>query len=324
MNSIGQGLLPVAKGSVVQLQFARHGSRGKKIAYPQYPFKLLKNVNPKEHTTNLKYAMTQFLGPKNYKGEYHLNKYYYAPQNHEPKYIDPIGERGVAVKEFGKTETKEFKRPSGKKPLQPFPQNRYFETNTIIDKQTQTKIFEALAAGSTQQQVAFKYQISVGRIEALVKLHEIEQKWEKENKITPELKKFSETMYKMFPLYDSNSPENMTEIPEPPKTLRSRFLAIAETEPFGPIDAAKVYGLEPASVTLEKLSKGHDENTVNTLNQKKKTVGFIAPVRENDKVMFRFKNAKVGEVGVRYGKSNRDNKKDRKIGFNEIGREVYI
>lgn len=133
----------------------------------------------------------------------------------------------------------------------------------------------------------------------------------------------ADTLYGMFPLYNPRiNPENLTEIPVPAKTLKSRFLTIAESEPFGPVDAANVLGLEPAAVTLEKLSQGHKVADKQQLESRK--VGFFAPVMSHEKVKFRFTSAKVGEVGIRYGKSNRDNKKNRKIGYNEIGQRVYV
>ena len=84
----------------------RHFSR-RRIAYPFYPFKKLGRQHPKKHDTNLKTAMRQFLGPKNYKGEYVMNKYFTVPTNHVPNYIKPDLERGQSLE-----------HPVTKKPLQ--------------------------------------------------------------------------------------------------------------------------------------------------------------------------------------------------------------
>lgn len=135
------------------------------------------------------------------------------------------------------------------------------------------------------------------------------------------------TLYKMFPVFEPESRrtrENLSEIPVPQKALSSRFLTIAESEPFGPIDAAKLLELEPATTTLEKLSSVGEHSAGHTDANKKTRKVVYGEVLEEEKSVFKFTNARVGNVGFRYGRVNRDNKKDRKIGFNELGQMVYI
>lgn len=134
--------------------------------------------------------------------------------------------------------------------------------------------------------------------------------------------KFSQVMYRMFPLY--NAPvesENLTEIPAPQKTLHQRFLTISESEPFGPVDAAKVFELEPASETLNKLTEVSDTSGGHHVNKHKVVVG---PEREGDRSLFKFSHAKSGSVGFRYGASRRDRKRNRDIGFDRIGSRVNL
>lgn len=130
-------------------------------------------------------------------------------------------------------------------------------------------------------------------------------------------------MYKMFPLYEPPvNAENLTEIPTPSKTLHQRFLTISESEPFGPLDAAKLFDLEPAQQTLDKLTELQDHaNESSSLKVNKVLVGSQ---QQNDRHVFKFTHGKVGEIGHRYGASRRDTKKDRKIGFNSQGRMVYM
>lgn len=128
-------------------------------------------------------------------------------------------------------------------------------------------------------------------------------------------------MYRMFPLYEPPiEAENLTEIPTPQRTLHQRFLTISESEPFGPVDAAKLFDLEPAQETLNKLTElqSHDE----TSNVKLSKV-VVGTEKEGDKNVFKFTQSKAGEVGFRYGASRRDRKKDRAIGFNREGQMVY-
>lgn len=138
-------------------------------------------------------------------------------------------------------------------------------------------------------------------------------------------------MYKMFPLFSTKgSRENLSEILVPEKTLSSRFLTIAESEPFGPIEASKVYNLPPA-VDLLKQAAEVGDHSESKLSKKEETKIKQAYIREkfyfgkkkSDRYTFEFKKAKVGEVGFRYGTTLRDNKKNRKIDFDNSGKMIY-
>ncbi|GMF06177.1 unnamed protein product [Ambrosiozyma monospora] len=136
--------------------------------------------------------------------------------------------------------------------------NRNLFTNRHVSEEMKQRIVnDVLVKEQPSQVVAMKYGLKIQRIEAIVKLAEVEQRWEEENKITKDLRKMSDVIYKMFPVYENSGlqAENLTEIPIPEKTQQSRFLTIAESQPFGPVDAAKEFGLEPAAVTLQKLSE---------------------------------------------------------------------
>ncbi|CAY68392.1 mitochondrial 37S ribosomal protein MRPS35 [Komagataella phaffii GS115] len=303
------------------------------IAYPSYRTNVFGRKHTKLHKSNLKLAMDQFLGPKNYKGEYYLNKYYYVPQNHQPNYVKPDLERGQSVKVTADSnDDKEAKdssnfqyklKVSRQRSLQPFPFNPFCKTNFQISKDLKQKIArDILEVGLSTQEVASKYKLKIPRIEAIVKLYSIEQEW----KQNVNLAKMSETMYKMFPLFEPHlNGENLTEIPIPTKTKNSRFLTIAESEPFGPVEAAKVFGLEPAAETLAKLSEQgeHAAHHMQAKSTSKKN-GFLAPVLQGEKSLFKFVEAKAGTVGYRYGTCLRDNKKDRKIGYDASGKMVYL
>lgn len=142
-----------------------------------------------------------------------------------------------------------------------------------------------------------------------------------QGKINDDLDSFASVMYKMFPLY--NPPvgaENLTEIPTPHKTLHQRFLTISESEPFGPADAADLFGLEPAQKTLNDLAEFKEDDGLNrALNEV-----VVGSEKEGDNTLFKFTKAKSGDVGFRYGASRRDKKRDRAVGFDSAGRMVYI
>lgn len=301
----------------------------RRIAYPFYPTKSRGRTEKKDHKTNLRFQMEQFLGKKNFKGEYASNKYFSAPKNHQPNYITPDLENGQALVDLqsGKPldikgnvlESTAFVRPERK--LMPFPSNPFCQTNLALTNEDKEEIYTKVCVQKVPiQEVAVNFGIKIPRLEAVVRLKEIEKKWQKQNRITPEIKTMSSTMYKMFPLFERpRHSDNLSEIPVPVKTLQSRFLTIAESEPFGPIDAAKVFDLEPASETLQRLAETGHHATVS--NKKDKQV-FVAESAPKDRYVFKFHKAKVGQVGFRYGATLRDNKKDRKFSYDDSGKMV--
>lgn len=102
-------------------------------------------------------------------------------------------------------------------------------------------------------------------------------------------------------------------------------MTIAESEPFGPIDAANALELEPAAATLEKLATlGEHSAHHSTLRTGKKQQVVYGEMLQGERSLFKFENKPVGTVGFRYGAGNRDSKKDRKIGFNELGKMIYL
>lgn len=124
----------------------------------------------------------------------------------------------------------------------------------------------------------------------------------------------------MFPVFNSaKDGDNLTEIPTPHKTLNQRFLTISESEPFGPVDAARVFDLEPALETLEKLT----ELTNEEIKETKKNKVIVGVQKQGDDSQFRFTLATSGQVGYRYGASRRDTKKNRAVGFDTAGKMIY-
>lgn len=190
-----------AGSSVVIYQQVRNLSR-RKIAYPFYPFKRLGRQHPKKHDSNLKSGMRQFLGPRNYKGEYVMNKYFQVPNNHQPNYIKPDLERGQSLIHpitgeavvqrydgtFGEVEeNRRLRNIPGKRLLQPFPGNRHCLTNNVISEDLKLRIYnEIQLEGLSAQQVSQNYGLKIPRVEAIVKLVEIEKKWDKHVCITNE------------------------------------------------------------------------------------------------------------------------------------------
>lgn len=269
----------------------------------------------KDHSTVLQKQMKQWLGPRNVRGEYYRNKYFYPPRDHRPNYIVSDGKSLVGAEE----EASYTASSQARNTLQPFPQNPFCKTNYIVSHETKDAIYQEIELeGTHAQEASVKYGLKINRVEAIAKLQAIEKSWAAEGKINSELASFAKTMYGMFPLYNAaHQPENLTEIPIPSKTLQQRFIAIAESEPFGPIEAAATFELEPASETLEKLAAIKEGKTAS-----REVV--VGQQNQGERTAFKFIKAKSGDVGFRYGASRRDRKKDRAVGFDKAGKMVYV
>lgn len=174
----------------LQKQQIRFASR-RQIAYPFYKFNFLNRNHQVKHDSNLKYAMRQFLGPKNFKGEYIYNKYYKVPQDHLPNYVssdlengqslvDPITGNKCAINPDESVSILNSKPRDipGYRKLQPFPHNRHCRTNFILSEDTRLQIYQKIQIEKkSTQEVAKEFNIKIPRIEAVVKLVEVEQKF---------------------------------------------------------------------------------------------------------------------------------------------------
>jgi len=120
--------------------------------------------------------------------------------------------------------------------------------------------------------------------------------------------------------------DNLTELPMSKETRAQMFQTIAESEPFGPVDAAEMLGIEPANRTLERLTNVEASTSTaeaDTAQKQLKTDSFYAKQLEGERHLFRFTDAKVGKVGYHYGAARDDQKSGRKVRHLPNGRPAY-
>ncbi|RCK66655.1 37S ribosomal protein S35, mitochondrial [Candida viswanathii] len=256
----------------------------------------------------------QFLGPKNLKGEHWANRYYFAPRRNRTNYI--TREKKVL---YGQN----IQDPT----MHPFPHNPYTKTARILSDDTKKNIVhDANVKGYHPQEIAHKYGINLLRVEAVLKLHDVEKSFVPDKAFESDLRRYANTMKNMFPIFAGGvDADNLTEIPTPAKTFQARFLTLEENQPFGPVDAAKILRLEPAADTLRKLTEFNvDQHDKSTHDANAPVDVVYGKVREGDRSTFRFVKKTAGTFGHRYGASRRDTKKDRAIGFDGAGKMVYL
>ncbi|GME84655.1 unnamed protein product [Ambrosiozyma monospora] len=130
----------IANTQVQQVRYRRV------LAYP--PYSKPGNIPPTrkgKKQTVFKRLMDQFLGPKNYKGEYYLNKYAYPFQNHTTNYIQPRQEQGNVLLASASEDSLDSTGDVGagaddeqsrmRSQLMPFPMNRNLFTNRHVSEE---------------------------------------------------------------------------------------------------------------------------------------------------------------------------------------------
>lgn len=164
--------------AVLGLQRQQVRTLKRKLAYPQgYKLDAVPLTHKKkDHSSFFNRHMKAFLGPVNARGEYYRNKYYYPPQNHRPNYIVSDGQL-VVDPSREVVENRRFSDNKRNPALHPFPQNTYCKTASMVSNQLKEKIASEVQNGAHVQEVAHKYGIKIPRVEAVVKLHSIEQQW---------------------------------------------------------------------------------------------------------------------------------------------------
>ena len=141
----------------------------RRLATPRYRAQYAppKTHPKKDHSSTFNRALKGFLGPKNIRGEYYRNVYYYPPQDHNPNYIVPDGQ----------TIVDSTYQPTRKSNLQPFPLNSYCKTNYVISDELKADIVADSQSGLQTQEIAHKYGIKMERIEAIIRLNKVEFDW---------------------------------------------------------------------------------------------------------------------------------------------------
>lgn len=152
-------------------------TRGKRImAYPKYDpqYPIRRPQSPKDHSSINRLALMLWLGPRNMRGEYYRNKYFYPPQNHRPNYVVPDGQTVVDASYDPEARPRRNLVAANRTPLHPFPLNTATKTSHILSKDLKDKIvYDVETKGLSPHDVAFKYGMKRARVEATLTLEKI-------------------------------------------------------------------------------------------------------------------------------------------------------
>ncbi|KAK9450753.1 mitochondrial 37S ribosomal protein mS45 [Limtongia smithiae] len=232
--------------------------------------------------------MLSFFGDRALNGDYADNYFCYAPWDHHPKYV-PMGSktRRENFLQYANESTTEAPRAVRREDdLKPFPLNPYARAGLQLSPRLKESIVRASKRGEPILKLSPKYGIKKERIDAIVRLAAIEEQWANEGKITPELERFGERMFRMFPLTSGRMAErdfkeedeqiameqafadktgsetsfaldraagaNVDEFTPPEKTTRSFFHLMPEEQVFTRADAAKLLGAKLPEVYFQQ------------------------------------------------------------------------
>ncbi|KAK4102812.1 hypothetical protein N658DRAFT_494873 [Parathielavia hyrcaniae] len=127
----------------------------------------------------------------------------------------------------------------------PFPTNAHFQSLPVLSEQARETIWEAvMVKGMPLKAVSAQYHVDMRRVAAVVRMKEIEKKWERENK--PMAHPYAQAILDMLPrarLVQGEQPfEPINDIHVHSYTMQQLFVPTSESREFTRADAAKAFG----------------------------------------------------------------------------------
>ncbi|KAL2121845.1 hypothetical protein VTJ04DRAFT_2300 [Mycothermus thermophilus] len=155
----------------------------------------------------------------------------------------PPGEQGSEAQ--GPTYLTHVVPKSHNKTVAPFPQNPYFVSEPVLSERARNLIwYQVMVRGMPLKAVSAEYSVDVRRVAAVVRMMEIEKRWERENK--PMATPLAKALRKMLPQHNLTPQERpfepINDIPVHSYTQQQLFVPVSESRQFTRADAAKAFG----------------------------------------------------------------------------------
>ncbi|KAK4148938.1 eukaryotic mitochondrial regulator protein-domain-containing protein [Chaetomidium leptoderma] len=130
-------------------------------------------------------------------------------------------------------------------PDQPFPNNPHFRSEKVLSERAREKIWETvMEKGMPLKAVSAQYHVDMRRVAAVVRMKQIEKRWERENK--PMALPYARAIVDMLPranLTIHEKPfESINDIHVHSYTTQQLFVPASESREFTRADAAKAFG----------------------------------------------------------------------------------
>ncbi|KAK9459288.1 mitochondrial 37S ribosomal protein mS45 [Lipomyces oligophaga] len=305
-------------------------------------------LDPGKHTIP-RAQMLEFLGPKALNGDHSSNPFCYSPWNQQPKYLPhmkALNRRFTAYDLMQKSPSDPLDqtrstRLANEASLLPFPNNSYVRTAFQLSDSLKQSLIQAFRRGDNITSISSKYGVKKERIDAIVRLDEIEKQMEKNDEITPDMTRFSTRMSFMFPVTDARMADpgfrendnslafeqaitrqqyrstpsnldptgdrNVDEFTPPPEAETSLFHLLPEGVPFTSADAAKLLEVD---LPEDYIRESRDLKLRRVLSFDSKTDvdevlkqyhGHEIAVSKEPRFVWTASPAKSGVIGYRYG-----------------------
>lgn len=161
--------------------FASSSNVSSSIAVRQVRNYATKKGPASSRITSMRSDMRAFMGPRNFKGFNVKNPFFFPPKNKTTNYISRYQIRGGHRTPRGVDWDRVFKdgaSSSRLNPMVPFAENPYTQTAKVVSVPMKRDILEDINVNNmSAQEASFKYGLSVPRIEAIVELATIREKW---------------------------------------------------------------------------------------------------------------------------------------------------
>ncbi|TAQ84525.1 hypothetical protein B7494_g7151 [Chlorociboria aeruginascens] len=154
-------------------------------------------------------------------------------------------------KETGSKESAEVEKeeipPETNRDLQPFPLNKFFLSQAVLDEEMREQIWQrVMRKGRSVREVSAELGVTMDRVGAVVRLKEIEKEWIRTGK--PLARPYNDAVLSMVPKtsYDperknTRPHESINDLPVHAATGQQIFHPTSESRHFTRVDAAKVF-----------------------------------------------------------------------------------
>ncbi|KAL2180689.1 mitochondrial 37S ribosomal protein mS45 [Thermothelomyces heterothallicus CBS 202.75] len=201
-------------------------------------------------------------------------KQFKEPRWGEPNYISRI----VTFSDFRQVS-----------PDQPFPNNPNFRSEPVLSERARELIWNAvMVKGMPLKAVSAQYHVDMRRVAAVVRMKEIEKRWERENK--PLALPYARAVLGMLPtanLAEGEKPfEPINDIHVHSYTMQQLFVPTSESREFTRADAAKAFGehiLPPdAKMRIPELVQ-MERNIAAGMDPREAAATFVREAAESEK-----------------------------------------
>ncbi|KAK9464904.1 eukaryotic mitochondrial regulator protein-domain-containing protein [Lipomyces arxii] len=289
--------------------------------------------------------MLNWLGPRALNGDYSTNPFCYAPRNHIPNYIPHSRSKAARDSELNRRRNRTGRdnfvaNPNLDNTYRPFPLNPMTKTAHLLSNELKREIVTQRDRKRTPAQISTRLGIRKERVEAALRLADSEKEWRSQDKVTSDMERFADRMYRMMPItngrfrIDVFNARDVRDVLDPTNEIVAHKRAgytnmtlVDENYDDSPENAALQLGIKPAQTLLrEELLREQEPTVTIAPNASREEITAAVKGLKGDNAIVKFRKkyvwvatpAKTGLVGYRYGAGRDHRRKYRKFKDNRL------